>query len=205
MCMNAEALARSHTQWKEIIWQSPGRNRQDCLKYLTFIRQKKHSVPAENINFYEKQTRVAYWWYTSYRVVCSKHGAIKCFSTWITMSLMKLLPVSGAALCWDCHLYTSEHMSPEPKLSRRNEGENCFFPQASISKCTTNVLWGLLLQTHTNAGLWGVWARERCSGDDVQNLLHGPLSPQELPQLRALNAVPAPPCLHQNHPSYHSW
>lgn len=62
-------------------------------------------------------------------------------------------------LCWDCHLYTSEHTSPEPKLSRRNEGENCFFPhqgkkqcfpQASISKCTTNVLWVLLLQTHTN-------------------------------------------------------
>lgn len=56
----------------------------------------------------------------------------------------------------------------------------CSFPQ-SISKCTT--------KTHTNTrapGLRGVWAHGRCSGSDAQPLLHGSLSPLELPQLQEL-------------------
>lgn len=69
----------------------------------------------------------------------------------------------------------------------------CNFPQTSISKCTTNLQWVLLSQTHTNTRQHQACEEsehvEGCSGDDAQHLLHGPLSPQELPQLRELGML----------------
>lgn len=137
MCMNEKGLARSHSQWKEIIWQSLERNRQDYFKYLTFIRQKKHSVPAGNINSYEKQTMLIYWGYTYCPVVCSKHRVIKCFSTRITTSLVQLSPVT----CLETATCTSAHTGPDPKLNGRNESEDCFSPCQLHVPLTSHAKW----------------------------------------------------------------
>lgn len=95
-------------------------------------------------------------------------------------------------LCWDSATYTSEHKGPDPKLNGRNESENCFFPhQEQLSsnihlevhhKPVVSAPFTDTRKHKTAPGLWGVWARGRCSEDDAQLLLHGPVSPQEMPQ-----------------------